>query len=82
MLLYLVKYSRLDIVNPVWELSKVLDTHTPVSFKELLRAIKYVLDAKEYGLQVHPTRAKDEYWELVCFSDADWAGNLDTRRSV
>ena len=82
MLLYLVKYSRPDIANPVRELSKVLDSPTPASFKEMLRVIKYVLDTKEYGLRVHPTVAKDECWELVCFCDSDYAGDPDSRRSV
>ena len=55
-LLYLVKYSRLDLANPVRELSKVLDAPTPASFKEVLTVIKYVLDTKEYGLRVRPTK--------------------------
>lgn len=59
-LLYLVKYSRPDIANPVRELLKVLDSPTPASFKETLRVIKYVLDTKEYGLRVHPIKAVDE----------------------
>ena len=69
--MYLVKYSRPDIANPVRELLKVLDAPTPASFTEMLRVIKYVLDTKEYGLQVHSTKETDEYWELVCFCDSD-----------
>ena len=60
----------------------VLDAATPASFKEMLRVIKYVLDTKEYGLRVHPTKAKDEFWELVCFCDSNCTGDPDTRRSV
>ena len=62
MLLYLVKYSRPDIADLVRELLKVLDAPTPTSFnfKEMPRVIKYVLDTKEYGLRVHPTKEKDE----------------------
>ena len=82
MLLYLVKYSRPDIANPVRELSKVLDSPTPASFKEMLRVIKYVLDTKEYGLRVHPTKATDEMWELICFCDSDYATDPDPRKSV
>ena len=44
----------------------------------MLHVIKYVLDTKEYGLHVHPTKAK----ELVCFCDFYYAGDPDTRRSV
>ena len=82
MLLYLVKYSRPDIANPVRELSKVLDSPTPASYKEMLRVIKYVLDTKEYGLRVHPTKAADEMWELICFCDSDYATDPDSPKSV
>ena len=44
MLLYLVKYSRPDIANPVRELSKVLNCATDVANRGLFRVIKYVLD--------------------------------------
>ena len=84
MLLYLVKYSRPDIANAVRELSKVLDGSTEASFKEMLRVIKYVLDTKEMGLRIEPKllRSADEPWDLVCYSDSDYAGDPDTRRSV
>jgi hypothetical protein len=84
MLLYLVKYSRPDIANAVRELSKVLDGSTEASFKEMLRVIKYVLDTKEMGLRIEPKLLKsaDEPWDLVCYSDSDYAGDPDTRRSV
>lgn len=48
LLLYLVKYSRLDVTNPVRELSKVMDSPEPASFKGMLRVIKYVLNTNEY----------------------------------
>ena len=84
MLLYLVKHSRPDIANAVRELSKVLDSATDASFKEMLRVIKYVLDTKNMGLKIEPNFDKDknEPWELVCFSDSDYAGDPDSRRSV
>ena len=82
MLLYLVKNSIPDIANPIRELSKVLDAPTPASFKEMLRVIKYILNTKECGLRVHPTKEKDEYWELVCFCDSNCAGDPDTCKNV
>ena len=82
MLLYLVKHSRPDIANPVRELSKVLDGATSAAFKEMLRIIKYVLDTKTLGLKLEPTMEKDQPWELNCFTDSDYAGDPDTRRSV
>ena len=63
MLLYLVKYSRPDIANPVRELSKVLDGSTDASFKEMLRVIKYVLDTKNMGLKIELTQPRKEAGE-------------------
>ncbi len=83
MLLYLVKHSRPDISNAVRELSKVLDGATPAAFKEMLRVIKFVLDTKSKGLWIEPELDNNEEpWDLVCFSDSDYAGDPDSRRSV
>jgi hypothetical protein len=79
-MLYLVKYSRPDIANAVGELSKVLDGSTEASFKEMLRVIKYILDTKEMGLRIKPKvpKSADEPWDLVCYSNSDYAGDPDT----
>lgn len=82
MLLYLVKHSRPDIANAVRELSKVMDGATPAAFKELKRVIKFVLDTKDLGLKIEPQSEKSETWKLVAYSDSDWAGDKDNRRSV
>jgi hypothetical protein len=51
--------------------------------KEMKRVIKYVLDTENYGLKLHPNKlANDELFDLVLFSDSDWAGDKDTRISV
>ena len=54
MLLYLVKYSRPDIANPVRELSKGMKEATPSAMKELKRVLKFVIDTKDYGLKLEP----------------------------
>ncbi|KAL7526613.1 hypothetical protein ACHAWF_001850, partial [Thalassiosira exigua] len=82
MLLWLVKHSRPDIANAVRELSKVLDGTTEMAYKEMLRAIKYVLDTKDYGLKFEPTFEKGKPWQLVLFTDSDYAGDPESRRSV
>ena len=81
MLLYLVKHSRPDIANPVRELSKVLDGASQESFKEMMRIIKYVLDTKDWGLKIKLTFG-EEFWELVCFCDSDYAGDPNTQKSI
>ena len=83
MLLYLVKHSRPDIANCVRELSKVLDGATQGSYKEMLRVIKYVLDTKTLGLKIEPdNKPKGTPWNIVCFTDSDYATDPVTRRSV
>ena len=83
MLLFLLKHSRPDLSNPVRELTKVLDGATPAAYKEMLRVIKFVIDTPDFGLKVEPSiRPEDQKWELVVYSDSDWAGDKDNRRSV
>jgi Reverse transcriptase (RNA-dependent DNA polymerase) len=83
MLLYLIKHSRPDICNGVRELTKCLDGATQVAYKEMLRIIKYVLDSKNRGLRVAPLlKAKTIEWELLVYSDSDWAGDKDDRKSI
>ena len=38
-MLYLVKHTRPDIANAIWELSKMLDCVTPSAIKELRRVM-------------------------------------------
>jgi len=83
MLLYLVKHSRPDIANSVRELTKVLNGANLAQYKEMLRLCKFVLDTKTLGLKMVPTLGEDkEPWDLECFSDSDYAGDPDSRRSV
>ena len=80
-LLYLVKHSRPDISNAVRELSKVLDGPSEAAFKEMLRVVKYVLDTKNYALKIHP-KWNDNKWQMVAYSDSDWATDPETRISI
>jgi hypothetical protein len=83
MLLYCTKHSRPDISNAVRELTKLLDGATPVAFKEMLRVTKFVLDTSTLGLRIEPKCPDGELtWDLVVYSDSDWAGDKDNRRSV
>ena len=81
MLLFLIKHSRPDICNAVRELSKCLDGPNEAAYKEMLRVVKYVMDTKDRGLKIAPT-GEELKWELIVFSDSDWAGDKDNRRSV
>jgi len=83
MLLYLVKYSRPDIANAVRELTKCMDVATPAAYKEILRPVKFVLCTMTCGLKIMPKPPDGTMkWNLVSFSDSDWAGDKDNRRSI
>jgi len=79
-MLYFVKHSRRDLSNCTRELSKVMDGATTIKWNELLHVIKYAMGTKESGLRMDLTN--DEKWYLKAFSDADFAGDKDTRISV
>ena len=82
MLLYLTKHSRPDIANAVRELCKVLDGATEGSYKEMLRIIKYVLDSRHLGLRIEPEGRVGSAWNIVAYTDSDYATDPETRRSV
>jgi hypothetical protein len=81
MLLFLVKHSCPDIANVVRELSKCADGATSGAYKELMQVIKFVLDTKSHALKIEP-RIDEEEWDLVVYSDSDWAGDPDDRISI
>ena len=82
MLLFLVKYSRPDIANAVRELSKANDGATENHMRMLLRVIKYVLITQNKVLHFKVRDNQDRKRIVRGFSDSDWAGDKDDRRSV
>ena len=82
-LLQFVKHSRPDIANPVRELSKCMDGATEAAYKEMCRVMKFVLDTREFGLKLQPSvLLKDDMVSLTMYTDSDWAGDKETRRSI
>ena len=82
LLLYLIKLWRPDISNAVRELSKVMDGATLGNMKSMLRTIKYVLDTRNRVLSYDTSEQEGSKWVLKSFSDSDWAGSKDDRRSI
>ena len=83
MLLFLVKHTRPDIANSVCKLSKALGSPSPAAYKGLLRLLKYVLDTRNLAIKIEPKPFDDGCeWEMICFSDSDFAGDKETRISV
>jgi len=80
-LLYLLKHSRPDLSNSVRELSKVMDRANKAHEKALLRVIKFVAQTKGRNLVLNPVKEKLE-WDVKGYSDSNFAGDSDTRKSV
>jgi len=80
-LLYLLKHSRPGLSNSVRELSKVMDGASKAHQKALLRAIKFVQQTQERKLVLSPV-CNNLTWEIKAYSDSDFAGDTDTRKSV
>ena len=60
-LLYLTKYSRPDITNPMRKLSKSIDGASMADVTEMYRVINVVLETMTLGLMMVPT-FKDDIW--------------------
>ena len=82
MLLFMIKHSRPDMANAIRELTKCLDAPSEASYKAMLRCIKYLLDSKHKGLKIEPLMDELHKWKLILFTDSDWAGDKENRRSV
>jgi hypothetical protein len=77
-LLYLVKHSRPDIASAVRELSKFMSDPSKTHLKAMYRVMQYVVQTKNYGLNV----SMNGTYEIMAFTDANWAADKDTRKSV
>ena len=82
MLLYLTKHPRPDIDNAVRKHSRMMDGATPEHYKTLLRLIKYVIDTKNHMLKLKVTRNDENIFNIQGYSDSDYAGNKDDRKSI
>ena len=58
MMLFLVKYSRLDISNSVRKLSKANNKANYAHYKQMLRAVKYVINTKKQNVEVYSRKER------------------------
>ena len=61
------------------ELLKANDGENPLAYKELTPVIKYVINTKNLGLKIKLMGNSNEPWEIICFSNSDYAGDLVSR---
>ncbi|XP_068645126.1 uncharacterized mitochondrial protein AtMg00810-like [Aristolochia californica] len=71
--------TRPDIAHAVNSVSRFLHSPTVDHFLAVKRILRYVKGTLHYGLTFRPSASPGS---LVAYSDADWAGCPDTRRST
>ena len=78
-LTYATTATRPDLAAAVGILSKFMSKPGKDHWTGIKRILRYIQGTLNYGLVFS---ADDKSHTLVGFSDADWAGDLDTRRST
>jgi hypothetical protein len=81
MLLYLIQNSRPDIANEVRELDTCMDAVTLVTYKEMLRVIRFALDIQLFCLKIESKEDKEE-WNILIYRDSDWGEDSVNRISI
>ncbi|CAL9029439.1 unnamed protein product [Prunus brigantina] len=72
-------FTRPDISYAVQLVSQFMGSPTDLHFEAVKRILRYLKGTLGYGLPIHLSPAPSL---LVAYSDADWAGCPDTRRST
>ena len=79
-LLYLTSITRFDIANPVRELARFMENPGPEHWAAVKRVFRYLAGTKGKDLILGPFPPGE--LKLIGYSDSDWAGDPDTRRST
>lgn len=77
-LMFLSVVSRPDLAFSVAFLSRFLTKYNSVHWEAAKRVLRYIKGTLDYGLIFRKTQD----FQLVCYSDADYAGDVETRRST
>uniref|UniRef100_A0A1Y1MYL6 Retrovirus-related Pol polyprotein from transposon TNT 1-94 n=1 Tax=Photinus pyralis TaxID=7054 RepID=A0A1Y1MYL6_PHOPY len=78
-LIYIATVSRPDIAYAVGVVSRYLNSYSLAHWNAVKRIIRYLKGTMDDGIEYKPTSHNRK---LVGFSDADFAGDHDTRRST
>lgn len=77
-LMFLATVSRPDISHAVGVLSRYVNRHSEIHWTAIKRIIKYLIGTSTFGILFQ----KGEQHSLIGFSDADFAGDFETRKST
>ena len=80
MLIYLVSCTRPDVAHSVSILSKYMQNPGKEHWEALKRVLRYLIGTQEYGI-VFGEVAEEKLGRLEIWTDADHAGDADTRKS-
>ena len=78
-LMYLMVSTRPDIAHAVGILSKYMNCHGSEHHAAAIHLLRYIKGTKKLGITYRGTKSPLEF---TGYSDADWAADLDTRRST
>lgn len=78
-LVFLAAVSRPDIAYAVNSVSKYLNNHNAEHWRSVKRIFAYLRGTVDYGIEYRYGGSK---FELIGFSDADYVGDIKTRRST
>ena len=76
-LMYLTTSTRPDLATSVSMLSSFLEKPRVSHWQAVKRVFRYLAETVEYGLRFD----RQDSTHLIGFSDADWAGDVSTRKS-
>ena len=71
-------FTRPDISYVVKQVCLFMHDKKTQHMSSLKRILRYIHDTLDFGLHLHPSSVS----KLVSYTDADWAGCPDTRRST
>uniref|UniRef100_A0AAV1T564 Polyprotein n=1 Tax=Peronospora matthiolae TaxID=2874970 RepID=A0AAV1T564_9STRA len=77
-LMYLMVGTRPDLAAAVGVLSQFSADPCPTHWQALKRVLRYIQGTKEYVIEYQATNND----KLHGYSDADWAGDVESRRST
>ena len=79
MLGYLAATTRPDIAQAVGAIQRHVADPRPQHWRAVLRVVQYLCGTRDYGLRMSLDTGVAQ---LLIWSDSDWAGCLDTRKST
>ena len=81
-LMYAMVYTRPDIAHAVGVLSRFMSNPGKEHWTAVKRVFRYLRGTSDYGLCYQGRPILEIMLEIHGFVDADWAGDLDQRRST